>query len=199
MMFRRFIQMLLLSAALSACFLTAGCGSASGDKPVPRRVAYPRLEPYDSVYVSLDRPCRINIEVNAAARQSVERDSAGIMWIDIDYPRYGAVLHLTLNSVSAADELADIADNREERFKRDTEGMRVSVSELDNEFATTRIMRGLGASVTPLHIMASDGRTFFLSGALELKSVPASAEESAPVVDAVYADLLHLGRSLKKL
>ena len=51
--------------------------------------------------------------------------------------------------------------------------------------------------MTPLHIMATDGETFVLSGALELKGAPATLEEVSPVVDAVYDDLVHLGRNLR--
>jgi len=70
------------------------------------------------------------------------------------------------------------------------------VTAVDNEFAEIRIGRAYGSALTPLNIMATDGSSFILSGALELKRIPSSAEEAAPVVDAVYADLLHLGRTL---
>lgn len=189
---------LCLLSAFALALLLAGCGSGGADRPVPRRVAYPRVEAYDSVYVGVPQSVRVNVEVNALAEVSVPRDSGGIVWIDVRYPRYDAVLHLTLGEASG-EALGRMARNREERFARDTEGMRVSVTEVGNGFADVRIGRGRGLTVTPLHLMATDGATFFLSGALELNGTPSSVEETLPVVDAVYDDLVHLGRTLRRL
>ena len=72
----------------------------------------------------------------------------------------------------------------------------VSVTNVYNDISEIWIGRG-GGLVTPLHIMATDGETFVLSGALELKGAPATLEEVSPVVDAVYDDLVHLGRNLR--
>lgn len=182
----------------SAIVFLSGCLSAGGDRPVPRRVAYHRVEAYDSVYVGVAQSRHVNLEVNASAVVSVPRDSAGIVWVDVRYPRYNAVLHLTVTEASG-EALARIAANREERFARDTEGMRVTVTEVDNNFAEVWIGRGRGLTVTPLHLMATDGATFFLSGALELNGNPSSVEASLPVVDAVYNDMVHLGRALGRL
>lgn len=192
----RIILHLLLASAL--VFLSGCLSGSGGDRPVPRRVAYPRVEAYDSVYVGVAQSGRVNLEVNASAVVSVPRDSAGIVWIDVRYPRYNAVLHLTLAEASG-EALTRIAANREERFARDTEGMRVTVTEVDNDFAEVRIGRGHGQTVTPLHLMATDGATFFLSGALELNGNPSSVEVSFPVVDAVYNDMVHFGRTLRRL
>ena len=187
----RALLLLLLVAIVSAL-----CGCVNdGGAPVPRRFAYPRLEPYDSVYVDAGGSSGLRIEANAGALVKVPRDSGGTVWIDVDYPRYGAVLHLTLNHASG-DRLMSMMANREERFGRDMDGMKVVVTTVDNEFAEIWIGRAYGTVLTPLNIMATDGSSFILSGALELKRIPSSAEEVSPAVDAVYADLLHLGRTL---
>lgn len=174
------------------------CTAPDTRVPIPRRTAYPRIEVYDSVYAPIPQSRRLNLELNASATTKVLRDSTGILWLDVEYPRYGAVLHLTLTEASG-DGLAGVARNREDRFRRDTDGMKVVMTSVDNEYADVVIGRGQGPTITPLHLMATDGASFYLSGALELKAVPSSVDEVAPVVDAVYGDLIHLGRTLMRL
>lgn len=187
-----FFKWLFLSAVLLSLF---GCGPRQERNPIPRRTAYPRVEAYDSLYRRVPQVDGLNVELNASCLVTVPRDSADVVWIDASYPRYKAVLHLTVNRASGK-ELADIIRNREERFARDTDGSRVSVTNVYNDISEIWIGRG-GGLVTPLHIMATDGETFVLSGALELKGAPATLEEVSPVVDAVYDDLVHLGRNLR--
>ncbi len=192
---RQFI-MLLIATALAGL---SGCGNRSTDRPpIPRRTAYPRIEAYDSTYIRIPQAGRINLEVNSSAEISVPRDSDGILWIDINYPRYGAVLHLTMNKASRR-ELSEISRNRRQRFDLDTEGMRVVMTQVANPEAEVLIGKVAGLNVTPLNLTATDSETYFLSGALEFKRMPATAEEAAPIVDAVYNDLIHLGRTLKSL
>lgn len=175
-----------------------GCGDGASERPIPRRTAYPRIEAYDSTYISIPQSDLINIEVNASAEVTVPRDSAGILWIDVSYPRYGAVLHLTLNKASQ-EQLAQIARNRRQRFDLDTEGMRIVMTEVANPEAEVLVGKVLGLSVTPLNLTATDNASYFLSGALEFKRMPSAAEEALPIIDAVYGDIIHLGRTLRRL
>ncbi len=181
----------LLSAAALA-YASMSC-SGGGDTAVPRRDAYPRVQLYDTVYVNLaDIP--VTLAVNSGATARVEEKSPSTRWINIDYPRYGAVVRLTLQQLSG-DSLLRAVDNRFQRASLDIGGNTTEVTELTSPAGVSAtLMLTPSAAVTPIHFIATDSAGFILSGAAEFKHP--GIEANAPAVAAIHADLLRAAKTL---
>ncbi len=78
--------------------------------PRPRRTAYPRIECYDTVYARVNS-FPLNLWINFNASVDGQRDDDGSQWLDVTYPRYNAVLHLTYTPVNRG-TAARVLDNR---------------------------------------------------------------------------------------
>ena len=184
---------LLLCAATLAISATA-CRHAA-DTPIPRRTAYPRIELYDTCYRTLPST---GIEVNAQATASVGKGADGdATWIDIAYPRYRATMRLTLRRLSGR-ELDRAIANRMERADRDAGGSAAEITEIASpDGIETIIALTPQARVTPLQIIATDHRSFLLSGAVQLDASEGwSGEAARPAVEAVRRDMEHLATHL---
>lgn len=186
------------SQVLSCIIIAAAaisCANTGDQAPVPRKVAYPRVELYDSTYVDVtDLP--VKFAVNSSAGVRVNEKSADTDWINIDYFRYGATVRLTLQTLPKQEIAAAIA-NRMERAQLDTGGNTSEVTEMASPSGVfSMIMLTPSATVTPLHFLATDSATFVLSGAVEFKNN--DIEANAPAVNAIHADLLHAAKTIAK-
>ena len=180
-------------AAVIAAAAVSCSGSGDSSTAVPRRDAYPRVNLYDTAYVSAPS-LPVNLAVNSSASVSVDEKSSGTHWINISYPRYNATVRLTLQSLSG-DSLRRAIDNRRQRAALDIGGNTTELTELTSPAGVTSLlMLTPAAAVTPLHIIATDSARFILSGVAEF-STP-DIEANAPALAAIYADLLRAAKTL---
>ena len=185
----------LLVTAVSV--LGMECGRSDNSSPTPRRTAYPRIECYDTVYARVNS-FPLNLWINFNASVDGQRDDDGSQWLDITYPRYDAVLHLTYTPVNRG-TAARVLDNRRERMAMNVGEHRADVTEtISQSGVTSLIVKAPAAVVTPLQWVATDSVAFVLSGALEIMGNDRSAEETAPIVEAVYNDILMAARRLSR-
>lgn len=166
----------------------ASCSQSQSDSTaIPRRKAYPRVSLYDSSYVAIpDFPITLTINTSTSAR--IDRKKDGACWINIDYFRYGATVRGTLQRLSG-EKLKEAIANRNERFSLDISGNQTEVTELTSpaEVSTT-IMLTPSASVTPIHMLSTDNRSFLFSAIVEFKNP--DIEANVPAVKAIYDDLI---------
>lgn len=186
MILRTLSCIIIAAAAIS-------CTNTGNQAPVPRRVAYPRVELYDSTYVNVTG-LPVMFAVNSSTGVKINEKSADTYWINIDYFRYGATVRLTLQMLPKQEIAAAIA-NRMERAMLDTGGYPTELTELTSPSGVaSTIMLTPSATVTPLHFIATDSATFVLSGAVQFKS--ADIEANTPAVNAIHADLLHAAKTI---
>lgn len=185
---------ILIHIVLFLAVLCEGCTpkESDGGTPLPRRYAYPRFEPYDSVTVvhSLqDLTYRINH--NAVAAEP--RDG----WTDIVFPRYGATLHLSYNRPADADALVQALANREER-------MMLNLGDAIGEATDYRTPPGFecrelvatDAAVTPIQFLAVGPGRRMVSGAVVFADTRAAVDSIAPIITALQGEVRTLLQSL---
>lgn len=180
---------------LPALFLTlsavaGACRGNSGETPVPRRTAYPRIEPYPRLYDTI-RTGSVTLPVNSAAALTVSDRSATSTWIDAVYPRYGATLRYTVTRLQGK-ALLDAIDGRLTRMSLNTGGNTTEITETRSPGGIcSTVLVSPAATVTPVQILSTDSTTFMLSGVLEITRPDVTADEIAPVVEAVRGDVIH--------
>lgn len=159
---------------------------------IPRRVAYPRIEIYDTIYNAISG-LPINMEVNAAtvvSRPATEK--ADVIWLDIDYPLYKATLHCTLMATDA-EKTPLIVDNRTQRMSLnlgDNAATQLTVPSRSGNYDSV-ILSTTGQTLTPVQFLAV-GSEWIVSGALQWHSaMPTSADSISPIVEAVNNDVIH--------
>lgn len=173
----------LVTAAAAAAMVMAACSQSQ--PPVPRRTAYPRIEPYsDSVVTAAVGP--VGFSIRAEADTAVQRPG----WLDISYPRYNAITMLTVRRFGSRAELDAALANRMQRISLNL-GDRTAASE---EFTNgagfiCRLIVSLDGGPTPVQMIACDTAAHILiSGASVIDGPAEPADSVAPAVDALAAD-----------
>lgn len=196
------LLLMLPTFAVAAIFiiLTGDCSGKRADNAVPRRTAYPRVELYDSAYRQAADSLPLVLMVNDSATVDIARHGDEATWIDVRYPRYGAVLRLTLSRLDKGALLKAIA-NRYERMALNAGGLPSTVTTLTApDGLSSEIVETPGAMVTPLQIIATDSTSLLLTGALEMPPASADGDNDAerymPVVKGVERDLMHMAKHL---
>lgn len=165
--------------------LLTSCGHG-GDVAVPRRTAYPRVALADTAMVTADS-VPVRFDVSAAAR--VSHPAPG--WLDVAYPMYGATVHVTFTTVTAATVDA-VRVNRMERLMLnmgDNPGQR---HEFVNDAGYDVLAVLCDAGSTPVQFLATDGESMVVSGAVSFADPRAAAatDSVAPMVAAIYDDVM---------
>lgn len=182
----------LFYIAAFVALIGSGCSGRDGGTPLPRRYAYPRFEAYDTLTAA---HCLgdLAFRVNAAATVAEPRPG----WIDVSYPRYGAILHLSYTQPESDAELDRALANREER-------MMLNLGEATGEAADYRTPAGFAcrelyapdAAVTPLQFLAVGPGRRMISGAVVFADTHAAADSLAPVIAAMHGEVRTLLGSL---
>lgn len=182
----------LSACLLAAAYVLSGCSGGRADSSVPRRTAYPRPVAMDTAMTVPDSQ-PVSFAVNSATRISRPRPD----WLDVAYPAYGAVMHVSFTPVDASD-IDEVRANRVERLTLNS-GAHVAVTREDINAAGFDILTvRTDGSATPLQFLVTDGRSIVVSGAVYMSDpVAASAVDSIrPIVDAIEADI---NRAMTKL
>lgn len=190
---RSFVHIAIVTLALG--MFVQSCGNDSSNrKPVdtPRRIAYPRIDTYDTVYTAIgDLP--VNMEVNAGAVVSIPRtENEDVIWIDVDYPRYKATLHCTVMATDPQ-KTPMIVDNRTQRMSLnlgENAATQLTVRSRSGVYDSV-VLTTTGQTLTPVQFL-SVGQRWIVSGALQWHdTMLSSADSISPIVDAVTRDVTH--------
>lgn len=184
--------LLIIMASLWA----AACGRSDGN-PVPRPVAYPRIERYTAQYDTINAG-KVALPVNAFATTDIRQKDRQNTWINVGYPRYRATLRYTLSRLKG-EELSRAIENRLTRMSLNAGGNMTEIIELQSlDGIKSTILVTPGAVVTPVQILSTDSTGIMLSGVLEINSTTATPEEISPVVAAVKDDLLYTAKHISR-
>lgn len=163
----------------------------------PRPTAYPRIALHDSSFTAVALP-RISLQVSTSAIASLhEKENA--TWIDINYPNYNATIHATYTPVDNTTLNATLA-NRSERIALDlgdTTFENISINNPDGTSANIYATRN--NMVTPLMFLATDHKSWILSGAVAFDGTSTINYDSvAPIVNTLQRDLIHTLQNLSQ-
>ncbi len=189
------IVAIIISLSLSECI-------GKEENYTPRRTAYPRIALCDTVY-SATSMLPLNFEVNAraeAVRDTARDADDGSQWVNIDYPSYNATVYCTYTPVGPA-TIGRVIDNRIERISLNIGS---ATSEM-TEFATAndvsaKVIYTPDGTMTPLQFIATDNRSWVLSGALHFHATQKlNADSISPIVKAVNRDIIHTIKNLRNV
>lgn len=176
------------------CFsVFIGCGRKSS-VPVPRPVAYPRIQLADTVYSAVEAAEDIaNMLVNSHADIVIKKKEKNSIWVDVVYGMYsGSVLHLTLQSVDKIDLAAYMA-NRMQRIEMNVGGNKSQVTEIKTNRFEGIVVKSPSSAVTPLQLLATDNKSVMVYGSFEMpESYIADREMIMPVINSVENDMIKL-------
>lgn len=189
------MKMMRLLVILFCALLFAGCRRKE-QTPVPRPVAYPRVQLADSVYRHIESVAdMVNMLANAEAEQVEVKRQPDAVWVDLVYAVYnGAVIHLTVKLLSA-DKISDAVANRLQRIEMNVGSSATVLNELKNNQFEGIIVKAVNADVTPLQFLATDNKSALVYGSLEMPQ-GTDVEMALPVVEAVEGDMRRMIESL---
>ncbi|MDE7410815.1 MAG: hypothetical protein K2M94_02115 [Paramuribaculum sp.] len=168
---------------------SCGGSTAPHDDAVPRPHSYPRLTVYPPLYSSpASLPChfQVNSHVNLSCTSNYSS-----LWADAEYPMYHATLRCTFTPIKQSQQ-AEIIDNRLQRMGMnlgDNAAEQTDIISADSTFNSI-LLRSSGPTVTPLQFL-STSPYWVISGALDMPDAAANVDSVRPLIDAVYADLVH--------
>lgn len=181
-------------------FFTVSCSGDGGElgyQPVPRPDAWPRPALHDTVLVCVPG-LPVNIEANADAVVSSSPDSPGA--VDIAYPRYRAVVYLSLvTGLSSPEQFRSVWENRMDRMRRNLGSVSVSAENglNGNGFHTVLLYVG-SLSQTPVQLLAGNpDKGMIVSATAFLHDRPLSYDSIRPVFEAIRSDLERMALRLR--
>lgn len=161
------------------------------EKSFPRRYAYPRIELYADSTKTVTLPSS-TFNINAAATVESPRPE----WLDISYPRYGAVLHISENTLATPAQLDEAIANRRQRIALnlgDTEAESLEYT-TPNGFSILQI-KALDASGTPVQFIAVKDLTL-ISGAFVFTHQSTNLDSISPIITALNTEASTIANSL---
>ena len=176
--------------------LAASCSDGGNDTAVPRRKAYPRVEPYDTAYTLRQLPS-VAFDANTHAAFTVKDSTEpGVSGADITYDRYGMTVYVTAIRSSRRDFDRRL-DDRIERVSLNLGGARPTTTDIksDGGFdATIFVCPGIN---TPVQALAADSVTStIVSATLFSDAATAAADSVAPMLDIITRDITRMMQSL---
>lgn len=185
-----------LLTIMAAAILLSGCSEDRRQSVVPRPTAYPRPTLYEPIYLASDS-LPVTFEINSSALLSVRQPGKnGTVWADINYPAYGATIHLTFTPVDSS-SLEDVMSNRAQRMALNlgtNEGVQTDVLSDNGNFESI-VLTSVGQTLTPVQILSVSDR-WVVSGALHFTSENVNADSLMPMLKAVERDMIHAARKL---
>ena len=177
--------------------VAAVCACSTGEKeppPVPRRTAYPRLVPYDTIRKA-DHVGPIAVTVNAEAETSRPDED----WLTVKFPRYGAYLYLSTVQTSSPDELLAERVNRHRRVAINMGNARLKTDTLTTPAGySCELMTCYEGVTAPVHFIAVTKKGTLVYGAFAHTGTTEPADSVRPYVDEFKKEAIEVIKSLKQ-
>lgn len=188
---------LLLNSLFFALLLAflQGCAPAE-NKPVPRREAFPRIVNMDPVYkVPSELP--MVFPVNAKAKVSMEKQADGAIWLTIEYPIYGGLVHCTFTPVNPK-KLKALISNRAERMMQNIGNCKAFTENFEGSNGSQiSVLSASCAPMAAMQFLAVNPR-WVLTGNLSFPGASSASpvDSLAPMVSAISRDLYYALKGL---
>lgn len=179
----------LIFLAITFALILGGC--THQPRPIPRRTAYPRIEtlPDSSITHTLGS---LAVQINAAATVSSPKDG----WMDVRYPLYGAVLHLTSTPYKTLKKRARILENRLERMRLNLGDAPARQLKFTNAHGFECLLLTAESGTTPLQFIAT-GPDEIVSGVVVFSGPTSPADSIAPVISELDNEMIAILRNLR--
>lgn len=168
--------------------------SACNDNPTPKPRGYFRIDMPEKEYRQLDSIFPYKFEYPLYARISNDPHAPNEpFWINIDFPRFKASVHLSYKRMNNNLEVFS-EDAHTLVMKHIPKASAIREIRIDNE--QNRIhgiiydIKGIGAA-SPYQFYITDSTTHFLRGALYFNTLP-NNDSLAPVINFIKEDIYHM-------
>jgi gliding motility-associated lipoprotein GldD len=168
------------------------------EKAMPKPKGYFRVEFPEKKYESWNENYPFSFEYLKGAR--VVKDKSRLAekyWLNVEYPKYNATLHLSYKEVS--ENLEEYLEDShrlvyKHAIKADAIDGTNYVDEQKNVYGLVYRIQGNAAS--SVQFIATDSLKHFLRGSLYFNNHP-NSDSLAPVIQYIDKDIVHLMESLK--
>ncbi|RXQ96706.1 gliding motility lipoprotein GldD [Ancylomarina salipaludis] len=190
----RHSRILILSFFVVFACLPMSCR----EKAMPKPRGYFRIDLPVKKYEIWNQNYPFNFEYLKGAK--VEEDKSRLAekyWLNVEYPKYNAILHLSYKEVNENLEKY-LEDSHllvyKHAIKADAIDEKNYIDKQKNVFGL--IYRIQGNAASPVQFIATDSVKHFLRGALYFNTHP-NPDSLAPVIQYIDKDIVHLMESLK--
>lgn len=186
---------LLLSIVLSLLVLATACNETSSPKPR----GFFRIDLPEKNYRTLDSIFPYVFEYPSYAKISSDPHAPDQpYWINVDFPRFSARVHLSYKPVN--NDLAVFTEDAHSLvMKHIPKASAIEEVRIDNDVNDVHGLiydiKGTGAA-SPYQFYVTDSTKNFLRGALYFNTLP-NNDSLAPVIDFIKADISHMLETIR--
>lgn len=173
------------------------CGS--GNTPIPRQYAYPRiLENCEKYEIIQDKD--LQFEINKST--IIEVDSLtgnNSRWLTLSYPQYNSKLFITINQNLTTNTLDKVLENRIHRFSLNIGSNFSEQYDVENQYGfNSRIFRVNSGSANPVMFLSTNNRDCIVSGTVYLQDMSSISKPDSisPIIDYVFLDIVRIANTL---
>ncbi len=190
----RHSRIILLSFLIVFACLPISCR----DKAMPKPKGYFRIDFPQKNYEIWNQDYPFSFEYLKGAKVIKDKSRlAEQYWLNIEYPKYNAILHLSYKEVSKNLEKY-LEDSHKlvykHAIKADAIDEKNYIDKENNIFGLVYRIQGNAASA--IQFIATDSSKHFLRGSLYFNNHP-NSDSLAPVIQYIDRDIVHLMESLK--
>lgn len=190
----RHSRIILLSFLIVFACLPISCR----DKAMPKPKGYFRIDFPQKNYKIWNQDYPFSFEYLKGAKVIKDKSRlAEQYWLNIEYPKYNAILHLSYKEVSKNLEKY-LEDSHKlvykHAIKADAIDEKNYIDKENNIFGLVYRIQGNAASA--IQFIATDSSKHFLRGSLYFNNHP-NSDSLAPVIQYIDRDIVHLMESLK--
>lgn len=178
---------------LSVLFISIFLTSCSNDYS-PKPIGYHRIELEEKSYSTYNNDCAYTFSIanNAIATQGKEN-----CWLNINYPNYNAVIHLTYKNINS-NLMQLLEESHKLAYDHSIKSDGISEkSYINPQMDSYGILYDIqGNSASNIQFFITDSSHHFLRGSLYFNNIP-NADSLAPVKNYIQEDIQVLMESLK--
>jgi len=189
--FKTFFKILILSISL---ITFSSCGDDEDDEVfIPKPKGYPRVDFPKKTYRLYDSLCPYSFEIPTYSRISNDKHKgADPCWINVDFPRYNAQIHLSYKTVTNNLDTF-LNDSRDFAIKHQIKatGLDETIIIRDSAQVYGLVYDISGNTASNVQFYLTDSTHHFMRGALYFNSVP-NIDSLKIVVDFLRQDIVHM-------
>ncbi len=173
--------------------------SCAGDVPVPKPLAYPRFTRMASDTTQQYASSVFSFVCNGRAKvDTVPGASADQIWLNIQFPLYGATLHCTYMPIKGGDLRAALEDNHQLLYSHalQADKMKETTIGIPDENVYASLFELSGNVATPIQFFLTDSVSGFFRGSLYYDH-KVDADAVSPMTEYMKEDITSLIESFR--
>ncbi len=188
--FKTILKLLIVSISIVAF---SSCGDDEDEVFIPKPKGYPRVDFPEKTYRLYDSLCPYSFEIPTYSRISNDKHrGADPCWINVDFPKYNAQIHLSYKAVSNNLDTF-LNDSRDFAIKHQIKatGLDETIIIRDSSQVYGLVYDISGNTASNVQFYLTDSTHHFMRGALYFNVVP-NIDSLKIVVDFLRQDIVHM-------